>query len=221
MGYFKLQRKIWYIIADGCLQEWDSYDCKIYTYGMGPTATTVTAPNVGVTTATPITITGTAMDISAGSKQEGVIENFPNGLPAVSDASMTNWMEYVYRQQPFPKNTTGVQVTLTVFDANNNTRTIGTTTTDTNGFYSLSWTPDIPGKYTVYATFGGTQSYWPSEATSAFTARSAAATTTEAPVQNTSQSTADQYFVPAITGLVVAIIIGFVLLALLILRKRA
>ena len=98
-----------------------------------------------------------------------MIENFPNGLPAVSDASMSHWMEYVYRQQPKPTNTIGVQVTLSVFDANNNTRTIGTATTDTNGFYSLSWTPDIDGKYTVFATFGGSQSYWPSQATSAFT----------------------------------------------------
>ena len=52
------------------LQEWDSYDCKIYTYGMGATATTVTAPTVGVTTSTPVTITGTVMDISAGAKQK-------------------------------------------------------------------------------------------------------------------------------------------------------
>ncbi len=188
---------------------------------MGATATTVTAPTVGVTTSTPVTITGTVMDISAGAKQEGVIENFPNGLPAVSDASMSHWMEYVYRQQPKPTNTIGVQVTLSVFDANNNTRTIGTATTDTNGFYSLSWTPDIDGKYTVFATFGGSQSYWPSQATSAFTVGSAATTSTAAPIQNTAQSTADLYFVPAIAGLVVAIIIGFVLLALLISRKRA
>ena len=60
----------------------------------------------------------------------------------------------------------------------------------------------LTGKYTVYATFGGTQSYWPSQATSAFTVGSAEATTTTAPIQNTPQSTADQYFVPAIAGLV-------------------
>ena len=71
---------------------------------------TVNAPSVGVTTATPITISGTITDISAGAKQEAVAANFPNGLPAVSDASMTAWMEYVYMQQPTPTNTTGVPI---------------------------------------------------------------------------------------------------------------
>ena len=31
------------------------------------------------------------------------------------------------------------------------------TTSDASGFYSYQWTPDITGKYTVIATFGGTQ----------------------------------------------------------------
>ena len=68
----------------------NAYDNQIYAYGMGPSKTTVTAPDVGVTTATPVTITGTVMDISAGSQQNAVAANFPNGLPCVSDASMSS-----------------------------------------------------------------------------------------------------------------------------------
>jgi hypothetical protein len=158
------------IIADGCLQEWDSYDCKLYTFGKGPTQTTVTAPDTTATVGSSITIRGTVMDISSGAQQDGVAELFPSGLPAVSDESMTGWMEYVYKQQTKPANTTGVEVTLEVKDANGNYRSIGKTTSDANGFFSFSWKPDVPGKYTVYATFDGSESYWSSQAVTAFTA---------------------------------------------------
>ena len=29
-----------------------------------------------------------------------------------------------------------------------------------DGFYSLNWKPDIAGKYTVYATFAASESYY-------------------------------------------------------------
>ena len=73
-------------ISDGIMTTLNSYDNQIYGFGMGPSKTTVTAPDVGVTTATPVTITGTVTDISAGSQQNAVAMNFPNGLPCVSDA---------------------------------------------------------------------------------------------------------------------------------------
>ena len=101
-------------ISDGVMTTLNSYDNQIYAYGMGPSKTTVTAPDIGVTTATPITITGTVTDISAGTQQNAVAANFPNGLPCVSDASMTQFMEAVYMQQPMPTNITGVPVTLSV-----------------------------------------------------------------------------------------------------------
>jgi hypothetical protein len=72
-----------------------------------------------------------------GSKQEAVAANFPNGLPYVSDASMTGFMEAVYEQQEMPHNITGVPVTISVTDSNGNYRTIGTTTSDASGFFSL------------------------------------------------------------------------------------
>ena len=125
---------------------------------------TVTAPNVGVTTATPIMIQGTVTDISAGSKQEAQAANFPNGLPCISDESQSAWMEYVYMQQPRPTNATGVPVSINVVDSNGNYRTIGTTTSDGSGRFTLTWTPDISGDYTVIASFAGSESYYASTA---------------------------------------------------------
>jgi hypothetical protein len=196
----------------------NSYDNQIYAYGKGPSQITVNAPSVGVSTATPMTITGTMTDISAGSKQAAVALSYPNGLPCVSDASMSSWMETVYMQQPLANNVTGVPVTISVVDSNGNTRPIGTAISNTFGTYSLTWTPDIAGDYTVIANFAGTQSYYPSSASTAFHAAEPAATATPAPTA--APSMADQYFAPAIAGLFVAIIVVGVALALLMLRKR-
>ena len=51
--------------------------------------------------------------------------NRPHGVPAVSDDSMSAWMEYVYMQKPRPTDTIGVPVTISVIDANGNYRQIG------------------------------------------------------------------------------------------------
>ena len=77
-------------------------------------------------------------------------------------------MEYVYMQKPRPTNATGVTSHLSVIDANGNQRDIGTTTLNADGFYSLNWKPDIDGKFTVTASFTGSESYRPSHASTAF-----------------------------------------------------
>jgi hypothetical protein len=209
----------WPVIAYGVMTVINAYDNQIYAYGMGPTKTTVTAPNVGVTTATPITITGTVTDVSAGAQQEAVAANFPNGLPAVSDASMTQFMESAYMQQPMPHNITGVPVTISVTDSNGNYRDIGTTTSNAYGTYSLNWTPDISGSYTVTATFAGTQSYYPSSAATAFYASSPPATQapTTAPASNFATTTD---FMIGVAAIIVVIVIIGAILAMLMLRKR-
>jgi hypothetical protein len=196
----------------------NSYDNQIYGYGTGPSETTITAPSVGVTTATPITISGTITDISAGSKQEAVAANFPSGLPCVSDASMTQFMESVYMQQSIPANSTGVPITISVVDSNGNYRQIGTTTSNVYGTYGLTWTPDIAGNYTVIANFAGTQSYYSSSAATTFYASGASAT--PIPTATPTASVADTYFVPAIAGLFVLIIVVLALMVLMMFRKR-
>jgi len=211
-GYFAVRA-----IADGYLMAYNSYDNKVYTFGKGPSKTTVTAPAVGVTTDTPITITGTITDIAAGTKSDQIASNYPNGLPCVSDNSQSQFMEAVYMQQPMPTDLTGVPITISVLDSNGNYRTIGTTVSNAYGTYSLTWTPDISGDYTVIANFAGTNSYYGSEAATAFYASEPAPTATPQPTQ--SPSMADLYFIPGIIGVIVAIIaVGAVLLFAL--RKR-
>ena len=126
-------------------------------------------------------------------------------------------MEYVYEQQPLPSETTGVDVTISVIDANNNYRDIGTATTDTTGSFALAWTPDITGEYTVIATFAGTNSYYGSCAEAHFVAGEPFQIPAypEAPVDNT--GTLVTY---AAIGIIVAVVIVGVVLALLVMRKR-
>ncbi len=205
-------------IADGYLVSWNSYDCQIYTFGKGPTSTEANVQQNVVPFGESVLITGTIFDESSGTKDSDRAARFPDGVPAVSDESQSEWMEYVYMQQPKPNNATGVPVTISVIDANGNYREIGTTTTDATGFYSLQWKPDIDGKYTVYAKFGGSESYWPSQATTAFAVDAPAPTPSPLPIEE--KSVADQYFVPAIAGLFVAIIVIGAVLALLMLRKK-
>jgi outer membrane protein assembly factor BamB len=205
------------IIADGVIAMFNSYDGRIYSLGKGPTSTTITAPNVAVQTGTSIVIRGTVNDVSTGTKQSEVAARFPNGVAAVSDASMSAWMEYVYMQKPRPMDITGIEVTIDVIDANGNYRNIGTAISDSTGMYSFAWQPDIDGPYTVIATFAGSKSYWPSFAQTTFVADPAP--TMPEPTSQP-QSVADTYFVPAVAGIIVAIVIGFVLIALLLLKKR-
>ena len=124
-------------ISDGVMTTTNCYDNQIYAYGMGPSETTVTAPDIGVTTATPVTITGTVMDISAGSQQNAVAANFPHGLPCVSDASMTPVYGSRLHAAANANQRNRCPVTLSVIDSNGNYRTIGTTTTDASGTVQL------------------------------------------------------------------------------------
>jgi len=206
-------------ISDGIVVGISGYDNQIYGFGMGPSKTTVTAPDIGVTTATPVTITGTVTDISAGSQQNAVAMNFPNGLPCVSDASMTQFMEAVYEQQPMPTNVTGVPVTIAVTDSNGNCYDIGTTTTTPSGFYSLTWTPTISGNFTVTATFAGSGAYYGSYAQTAFYASSPPATPapTATPVTGLATMSALTY---GIVAVIIVIIIAIAIVGLLLLRKK-
>jgi outer membrane protein assembly factor BamB len=206
-------------LADAQFVEYNYYDNQLYNFGQGPSQTTVNAPNVGVTTATPITITGTVMDVSAGTKQYPQVARFPNGLPVASDASESQWMEYVYMQKAKPtSNFTGVPVTLYVLDSNNNSRSIGTTTTNILGDYSFTWTPDISGKFAVTAVFAGSNAYYGSSDSTAFSASEVATPApTNAPPAGLATNADLMTF---IFGGVIAIIIAVAIATLLILRKR-
>lgn len=75
----------------------------------------------------------------------------------------------------------------------------------------------VPGKYTVYATFEGSNSYYPSEAETFIAVDPATVTPAVEPLKT--NSIADTYFIPAIAGLFVFIaIIGVAII--LLQRKR-
>ncbi len=204
-------------IADGYLVAWNSYDCQIYTYGKGPTQLTVDAPKTSLDSGKSIVISGAILDISSGTTDDQRSAQFPNGVGCVSEASQEAWMEYVYMQQPKPNNATGVSITLSVVDSNGNYRTIGTTTSTPDGYYSFTWKPDIAGDYMIYAQFEGSESYWPAHAVSSFAVDQEIAPTT-APTAPP-QSMAEQYFIPGLVAVIV-VIIAIGAMNLLLLRKR-
>jgi hypothetical protein len=70
------------------------------------------------------------MDTCTGAQVVGQKLGYRNGVPAVSDASEEAWMEYLYEQQNFPTNATGVSVTLDAIDPNGNLLNLDTTISD-------------------------------------------------------------------------------------------
>jgi PQQ enzyme repeat. len=206
-----------YAIADGYSVFFNSYDAQIYSVGRGPSQTTVQAGPKTTTYGNTVVIEGTVTDISAGTQQNEQAARFPAGVPVSSDASMKDWMGYVYQQQTCPTNFTGVDVTISVVDANGNYRVIGTATTDAKGYYSYVWCPDISGQYNVFATFAGTNGYWPSSQETTFNIQDAAATATPAPTQ--APSMADQYFLPATIGIIIAIVVGIAAVLFVVSKK--
>ena len=127
---------------------------------------------------------------------------------------MGEWMEYVYMQKPRPSSVTGVPVSIDVIDSNGNFRNIGTATSNANGVFSFTWTPDIEGTYTVIATFAGSESYYPSHAESSFTAMAAVPTPSPIPVATLPPT--EMYFAAS----TVAIIIAIALATVLIVKKK-
>jgi hypothetical protein len=206
------------VLADGYLSYYNYYDNSMYVVGKGPSATTISASPKATAFGSSVVIEGTVMDTSAGTKDNEIATRFPTGVPAVSDNTMNTWMEYVYMQKPRPTNVTGVPVTISVVDANGNYRQIGQVTTDLDGFFSNNWKPDIDGAYTLYASFEGSNSYYPSHAVTAFNIEPA--TATPAPTQPTSFDGVTSSLQMTIIAAAVAIIIAVVIVGILVLRKR-
>jgi len=193
-------------LADGYFVYLNYNDMQIYCIGPGPSATTVTAsPSVTVDGGS-VLITGTVTDQSPNKALKGTA--------AISDADQGAWMNYmVMKNVAFP-NVIGVEVTLDTLDPNGNFVHIGTVTSDASGMFKKLWEPEVPGEYTIIATFAGSASYGPSYAETAVGI-------TEAP----QASPPPEYPQPidhtwTIVGVGIAIIIVVVIIGLLILRKK-
>jgi hypothetical protein len=179
-------------IADGVLVHFNAYDNQIYAFGKGQSATTVSAPQTVVPQGTSVMITGTVTDQSTGAKD----------TPAIADADMTAWMEYLYYQQPCPANANGVPVKLSAIDENGNAINIGTVTSDAYGNYAIAWTPTSAGQYKIVSTFEGSKAYWSSYASTSLGISGSAAEET-----TTAFSTVD---IAIIAAVFIAILIGIV-----------
>jgi hypothetical protein len=149
-------------IADGYLVSMNGMDNQIYCFGKGPTSTTVEAPLTSVPKGSGVIIQGTVMDESPGTKTADMMARFPNGVPAIADVDMTPWMEYLYKQHESPHDIGGVPVTIDAVDPNGNYINIANVYTDNHGLYSYLWEPENEGKYTIYVTFEGSDSYFSS-----------------------------------------------------------
>ncbi len=203
------------IISDGILVGLNSYDMQLYAFGKGQSSTTVTASPKTSVNGNSVIVEGTVTDNSPGySQNTELTTRFPNGVPAVSDESQSAWMAYLWMDQVQPTNATGVEVVLSVIDPNNNFYEVGRTTSDTSGSYSYVFTPEVPGKYTILATFAGSKSYYGSYAESAIQVDNAPEPTAQPqiPVQ------AD--YTMTIVGTGIAVIIAVAIFGILALRKR-
>lgn len=206
------------IISDGILVGLNCYDMQLYAFGKGQSSTTVTASPKTSANGDKIVVEGTVSDNSPGYQRSTELSTrFPNGVPAVSDEDQSAWMAYLWMDQAKPANAKGVDMALYVIDPNNNYYEVGRTTSDTSGHFSCAFTPQVPGNYTVIASFAGSHSYYGSYAETAIYVGEAAATPT--PVATPEPSMADLYFLPISLAIIIAIIvIGAVII--LVLRKK-
>ncbi|MCW4030704.1 MAG: PQQ-like beta-propeller repeat protein [Candidatus Bathyarchaeota archaeon] len=207
-------------MGDGRVVGLNYFDNQIYCIGPGTSATTVSAPQTVPALGSSITITGTVTDqTQSGRRTTNNLYDFTlEGTPAVSDESMSAWMEYLYEDQALPDNVTGVPVSLDAIDPNGNYQHIGDTTSDSAGNYGIAYTPEVPGTYQVIATFEGSKGYGGSYGTTYFTIGNAQTTAPTATPQP--ESLADLYIIPGIIGVIITIIVVGAILAVLLMRKR-
>jgi hypothetical protein len=140
--------------ADGYLTAASNYDGYMYVLGKSPSKTTVSGPQAAITKGGSIVLTGTVLDQAPAS----------TGTPCVSDSSMATWMDYLHLQMPIDgiyhnMTITGVPVSIDATDPNGNSVHIGNTVSDMSGAFGYVWTPDNIGKYTITATFMGSNAY--------------------------------------------------------------
>ncbi len=220
-------------ISDGILIAASAFDNSIYAMGKGPSALSVSLGQDVTAPGSTVMIKGTITDQTATgrhntnddfdlmtqrSETSNDVVPVLKGTPCIGDDSMGAWMDYMYKQQIKPSNATGVPISIDVIDPNNNFFHVGDTVSDIYGNFALPYTPDVPGLYKVLVTFAGSKAYYPSYSTAYLNAIEPAQVTAQ-PTAEPVQSIADTYFIPAIIGVIVAIVAVGAVLALLM-RKR-
>jgi hypothetical protein len=196
-------------VSDGYLTASDSYDGRMYVFGKGMSATTVTAPDLVVSKGSGVVIKGTVLDVSPAQP----------GTPCVSKESMATQMEYLHMQHPIDGlshdvQMTGVPVALTAIDSAGGVIDIGVVTTSAYyGTFEQAWTPPAEGTYKVIASFAGDESYGSSAASTAVSVGPALEPEPEPQI-------AIPDYTMTIVGTGIAVIIAVALATVLILRKK-
>ncbi len=194
-------------VADGYMVL-GSRDGYMYVFGKGKSETTVTAPDTMVTKGNGVMIKGTVLDLSPAQP----------GTACVSKDSMSLQMEHIHLQQSvggvFGNETIiGVPVSLDAVDPNGNNVHIGVVTTDGySGTFGYTWQPEIPGQYTITATFIGDESYASSFATTYVSVVEAPAETTTPTQTPLTMPPFELYTVGTGVAVIVAIAIAVLLL---------
>jgi hypothetical protein len=199
-------------VADGYMVEETALGYFV-VYGMGKSATTVTAPDTVMPLGNGVVIRGAVMDMSPAQ---------PN-TPCVSKDSMTLQMEYLHLQMPIGgiwnnETITGVPVSLIAIDETGAVTDLGTVTT--NGYYGTfekAWTPPAQGTYQIIASFAGTESYGSSSAATAVSV-GPATPAIEFPAQITPIDYTNTIMYAAV-AIIVAVVLA-VAVAVLLLRKK-
>ncbi len=210
------------VISDGHIIYLDNRDNNIYCLGKGPSATTVSAPQSAASVGSALEITGTVTDQTPSGRinSAGSTDFTLKGTPAIGDASMEAWMEYMFQQRPIPTNATGVPVSLDAIDPNGNYIHIGNVTSDIYGNYGIDFTPQIPGQYQILATFAGSNSYGSSFDSTYMVVNQAPATPAPTAVP-LSASAIESSLMSYVVVAVIAIIIAIAIATILMLRKHA
>ncbi len=146
--------------AEGYLTATSQYDGTMYVLGKGQSKTSISGPQTAVAKGGSIVLTGKVLDQSPAS-----LAKTAGGIACVADESMALWMDYNYLQLPINgiygnETVKGVKVVLTALNEETCEFTyIGEVYTDSSGTFSYLWTPEELGKYTVTATFMGSEAY--------------------------------------------------------------
>jgi hypothetical protein len=154
-------------VANGYLLGFNEYDQSYNCLSKGPSATTVSASPKVAESGSAVLIEGMVTDESPATQESTLKAKFPNGVPAIADKDMTQWMEYVYQQQPKPMTAIGVPVMLMAMCSDGSIIDIATVYSDINGHYEYLWTPPTQDTYKILASFIGSDAYWSSSAETA------------------------------------------------------
>ena len=204
------------IIGDGIIATMDTYDQRIYAIGKGPSATKISIQDDVISKGDSVLITGKVTDISAGTESNAIKARFPDGVPAIADEDMSDWMLFVYKQFPMPMDASGVEVVIEAVDPNGNYFVIDKVTSDATGLFMKMWKPETEGEYTIIARFEGSKAYWQSHATTALGV--GPAVSPSGPI--TPETPETPLITTEVALVIVVAIAAIVIIAFLALRKR-